>query len=1656
MKRLFIIFLILVGIIEAEAQDFKLYFANNVTDVSDFNEIETSDELNWREVRNGDISGNQVEVDAVKQMFKSEEMKGLDQQRQYWKMRDHSLLCFRIGDGDGKIGNFEVEVKDGTNTLTMTASRYFYTNAPLSDKPLEVRVWPSGKNKSDGIYFRYYVYDWDDDHLYTFNLDAKRQIEDETYKIEYVLERMDENGATNTESHQLEIRNKYFQTFYVPENLQLQDVFLMSGEKRLRINKARLHPGTSPYTNYDVTRLTSTFVLDKHENRELVNFNALGSGLYEHFDTLYVTLLNEKGAYVSRATFNVERVDEKGSRVRDDDVKYLKYDSKKKAHLILTHGYPAYIEVLSNGYLPTIYKYSGSADPLTGIVSEELCNATIMLKKGKVDESGFALAQQKLIILKDEKIIVVRSGTDYCLCSEEINDLGGYVQTDTLFYSESCGHNYPKMLNNKTVERFAQAEMVYSLGANTISDCTLNCVEEKSGAVHVATPISTEIIRTTDFPSFSRNYYFQRFNLVGAMPQNMVCRLQLKAENNTYSQFPLLVNHWFDREQSKKDAEDEVNNDIAPDQGSSTEKTMADCSFDVALPVNFKFSFNPLVVSTSVVWDFSRQLVDFQIVGNYNQAAGPHPDESEARSKQRKEVEAAAGYGYGKWNENGTTKYNLGQKSMPLKNDLANAADDIFTVTPALGAGWFGGFKVGLRRVFRTSDEDEERDDTFLLTEASGNIGYAFTMAFPNLIDKYLGNGPVSTVIKKIPCLSLGGQFRASAGLTFGMQSFDPYKEMSSKNSGFFTNFEAQVKAGVWAKLSIPSNPILCGSAGLRAGVKFAFRAGAAVPFDFSTAGCGVEFFGLGTIEAFANIHTPLFHWSGKAGVYLGGSKLFPDDGYNPFHKEFPAWLKDVDVKPVGEAWRAPQPIEANDMGETLVSDVAIDANPHFLDEQTVVMNHLGLSNDYNDDYVAIVDLNTKATQNLSMSDDRIAYSQMRSKRGDYEVVVYEESTVAVDDSKMKDENAAEQSNNFANNTRIMSAFRQPDGSWLKLPVSPADDNGIANNLPVVTIQDDGKAACVWQRGTSEWFEPETESEQIYPYFMNGHLVYSYYDGNEWSKPKKLFAVDKQQMAGQYDLIMRNDTVLIGCNVVSQYAGPENRNTHFIYFSCGAEELLSTYYEDIKPERFFMNRVGQHAVIAMLYEKSDSLKDIYVKTLNMNGHNDGCVGNNLNQSFCNSQLVKIVCDRSAQNIDDFAILWTEMNNTINEDDGTRTSTDNVKGLLNASRVHLTSTALCVTAPITLGTDQKDMVITDFDGVLDDSRIRVVYSLADPLTGGAVVMTNEKYFQNSFESDVTYSRNSLLTHNLLPVNVMVHNTGTSAIQHVTATINGQNFTIPDSYVAPLHQQTFIVNYPVDDDFDGYMSTNVSVEYDNVFKAKSHPRHAKSFIRQTQQLPGTKIKAIEEIGLKLIGQSIEDGVNTFVVELTDNSMRGMNQENAVIVGLYAHAGSFEPLTNEAVVTVNSSDFMIIGGKRKAFATISIDGITQSIKAFINARVVDTSIIGGEEMTGEQQQESIVDNVLGFYNTYAVRLYPTDNPTDLRQLLDEPAKEHRISLEIENNGVRLSGLKNGEHIRLFTTSGITVFSEKVHHSTLFIPLAKNGVYLLTGDKEIFKFRY
>lgn len=133
LRTMMVFMLLEVLALPLSAQSFKLYYAQNVNDVEHVTATKIINELDWREVKNGDIDGNQVEVEEVKTMLASTAMKGRAQQEQFWRMRDHTLLCFRINTGRNQK-SYTVEVDYGKNeegksvVKTLTTNSYFFAN----------------------------------------------------------------------------------------------------------------------------------------------------------------------------------------------------------------------------------------------------------------------------------------------------------------------------------------------------------------------------------------------------------------------------------------------------------------------------------------------------------------------------------------------------------------------------------------------------------------------------------------------------------------------------------------------------------------------------------------------------------------------------------------------------------------------------------------------------------------------------------------------------------------------------------------------------------------------------------------------------------------------------------------------------------------------------------------------------------------------------------------------------------------------------------------------------------------------------------------------------------------------------------------------------------------------------------------------------------------------------------------------------------------------------------------------------------------------------------------------------------------------------------------------------------------------------------------
>lgn len=1659
MKKTVIVgFLLSLVTISTQAQSFKLWYANNVTDVADLDKIEDPNSgLTWREVPSGTqgVAGNMVEVNQLKNMLSQTRMKNLDDKRQFWKMRDHGLLCFRVDDLDGVHHTYEVIVSNDKDSTSQTVDDYFFVNAPVPRDTVPYIISVRRMDNDETVQFKYHVYEWDNENLYMFMLDQKRQVTGETYKLEYVTGYLDEYGDLHKQSTTLDLKDDKFQSFYVPQNSTLLDVFLMSGDdKKLRIDKSKLHTGIDLSNRMNYMEISSTFNLDKHEGREMMNFNWLGTGLYEKYDTLYISLFNEKGRQIKDAIIHPERVDHNGNRIYDPAVKYDGYDNKTKQHRVITMSNPAYIEILVDGYLPMLYKYPGAVDD-EGIVNTNMCQALLTMQKGVIS-SGFNISNQHFMNLNDEKAIIVRNNVDHRLCSIDAVDLSQKVEADTISYMDDLGNDFPKLLNNKVVEHYAQFEASFSTAkGSTAPDCQLFATNIATGIDKEATEQTAEVVRAAEFTSFYYDYYFVRFNLLDVIDKGTTAKVALKVGNKQYAKFPYLRNVDFVREDVAEEAEEEVNENYVGDE-EKVVRGFGDADFDLKLPIEFKFSFKPVSLSTSFEYNIRKNL--FLLKMNMAlRRPDERPNEEKKFSDARKELKEVEKYDSFKMGNNKRASI-LGD-DVSFDDWIYDEIDDIFDISSRrIGEGWFGGAKL----CFKMPPSNIKN---FQVMEAAGQLGYGIGMRWNAANNKRYKK--LAEILEEWEnWLSLTACGEASMQLDFGIKSFQEgtSESMSSTNMGYFSDFSGKASLGASLDLFTPEkggkgekkdkiSHIINLQAGLRLGGKAGFQFGVEGPFDSYAPGIGLRLVFVIIGQAYINLKTPIVSFSANAGFKIGARRFFPDDDHNPFHPDFPYWLNSAQAKPTALAYRRISAPETSELsGKALVNDLALDANPHFLDANHVVYNDLGAAADYNDDKVVVADItnDTDLTkENLSV-DGLSAGNHARSKRGEHEIVAFEQLSQPI--GNVDEEHLISQNSSVQQTTRIRAAMRQGTGNWTYYDVTT--DDGYADLKPVVAMQENGHAAMIYQHGKFDLIDPNESADSLYNVQFKGNLMLRTFDGTSWSEPTPLynFNLDHEHTIQNYDLLMRGDTALVAATLIEA-----EQSTVLRYASKHISSNTINYYDEtIQAYNFHMKRVGKNAVIAMIYAASDSISDIYVKTINMTGRGDGRQGNDLGVGYNLPNKVKIVADSNADDLDNFAVMWTQMGSVYRGDQGEKKFTKNSVMMLQASRIFV-SNALQITDPITLGAEiydeidgkERNLIITSFDGFLDDAKISAVYTLADMAESGAVIMHNEKYFRNSYEWNVSYGSASLLGSSTLPVVVSVKNTGTSAINGVTAVINGTNYPVSGAYVKPFDSQDYVIEYPINDDFDGYLSSQVIVDYINTFHAQAHPRNrAKSFTRQASAVKRERV-ALEDIECNVVGHRIEDGKNVVVVELIDHA--SLHDDMKIYTGIFAQPNSLEEIVNGAMAEVASADFIDIGGVRKAYAVLEASGITDPIQAYVNCHIVDMSF--GADKTAE----AAVKNARELENPTLINLFPAEDPaTFVRHAIDDEQVNGKVIVTTIDNGVRLDGLTSGSTIRLFSSNGINVFKKNVAGTTLFVPLTRHDVYLITTGEEVLKIRF
>ena len=286
MKKIGLILCCLMAALSLQAQDFDLWFANNVGDVPSVRNIKTAGSgLIWKKVEGSTIVTNATDVKKVKDMFSATRMKTRDDQKVFWKMRDDNLLCFRINDGRGTSGEFEARLRIGQRTAVKNVSSYFFINTESNTDSLFISVCRKGCGPNDTLRFTYYVMDWDNDGLLVFKLDSKRRVSGKTYQLEYQLKG---EGDRVGSVHQLPLSGSTFQSFYIPSDSAFNQLYLVNEGNRVQLDQKRLVWGANLFNRLNRLWIGTNFTLDKHENRELTIFNMLGTGLFENYDTLHL------------------------------------------------------------------------------------------------------------------------------------------------------------------------------------------------------------------------------------------------------------------------------------------------------------------------------------------------------------------------------------------------------------------------------------------------------------------------------------------------------------------------------------------------------------------------------------------------------------------------------------------------------------------------------------------------------------------------------------------------------------------------------------------------------------------------------------------------------------------------------------------------------------------------------------------------------------------------------------------------------------------------------------------------------------------------------------------------------------------------------------------------------------------------------------------------------------------------------------------------------------------------------------------------------------------------------------------------------------------------------------------------------------------------
>ena len=932
------------------------------------------------------------------------------------------------------------------------------------------------------------------------------------------------------------------------------------------------------------------------------------------------------------------------------------------------------------------------------------------------------------------------------------------------------------------------------------------------------------------------------------------------------------------------------------------------------------------------------------------------------------------------------------QACMDAVNAGKPADDDFFDDIPRFPSAFVGikGYLTGIGYYDRENNK-------FQFNFYDGGLVFEASAAASAPVSFGIGSFGMSVDAKMAMTLGLVNTAAEMGDVSFKSTTID-----------FFFDYQARLKVCAWAYAGIDLW-IAKAVAGVRGGACIDMHSRSYVTKGQS----GMKTTLQAKMEAFAEAR--FMFWTAKKvwpifNVYK--EYLVPNNPSNPFHPSNPEPIFSLSRQNVTKSYKKLRRKVIADLGTPIISNVNGMARPDYLfGGESLLFNNLKTASNYNDDRLQLYNNGSKDDLvSTGINAPMYDFSEAHNDNG-MEVVAFEQVKEAIDGSALDAMSENDQTKSVTEKSEIHVAMRQNGGSWTTQPVGTYWGN-IGCVTPAVAVQNDGKAAVIWQQGIAKF---NNEGSR----YIDGSLMLSRYDGSSWEEPIEIKRLHRRSVPADYQLSMKQDSILVMMTLQQDVENEEKQAT-VVYVNISPENKVRERYtqvEGVNPQMVSVNGANLVGYI----KTNESGRDVVLSTVDMKGEPTGKLSGSLGMNKRTVNDYRLVVEDEATDLEDVALLWSQSDQETSEnEDGT--TTVNIKNRVYASKLCSHDKVLYFSTPVEVATMPDDVSLASMDGYLSDRDMKVAYCVTNEQDGGAV-LENSIVFDNDIDHRANFNAYEVKNDSLVPITITVANNGFQPIGSVDVTMNGET-TSHNVLIMPQEKSELTVYYPVDDNFDGTIDYDLSANFiagnSNALKVRRN-RAASKAPRRVVSQNGTQLNVRQvDMVLKVLSKKSDDNKTTIVAEVNNASLLPLADGMTVKVGLYNSPVVDENATSYAEATVKASDLYDADAKQNK---VKIVTLTLNRPEFNQVLYLHTTPMQGSERIKDVRP---ANNVL---------------PVSIVGLADWYTGINHPSVQTEGTNSS-DGTLDKQSSNLYDLLGRPVKSP-----------ARRGIYVRKGKKEVIK---